>query len=418
MANTWGHDDLLSGVLELVIVSTCNRTELYFTSDELEFEPMISFLSVVSNVPVNEFKQALYRLDNKTAVDHIYRVATGLDSLVLGEPQILGQVTRALELSLEQGSCGAVLSTLFRSAIHAGKRARAETAISRNPASVSSLAAALIAKEVKNLAEAQVVVIGAGEMAELAVEALRKRGVLQIAVINRTLKKAQALAHHWQARAFTFRQLDAWIMKADIVIASTSAPHPIISAAQMEEIMRERQQHPLCIVDIAVPRNIDPAAGQISGVRLFDIDTLDEQVKQLQEVRAGEVPLVEVILEEEKAQFTQYQKTLDMLPLISGLRRQAEMIRNQELQRTFQRLPDLTSAERERIDAMTRALVKKLLASPTERLRVEANCPHAQEYATVARTLFDLEDETSLCAFSNEICQADTEAACPEMYSV
>ena len=167
----------LQQIHELVIVSTCNRTELYFTGETSNFNEIELFLSDIHGVKISDFHHHLYQYKDEAVVDHLYRVSTGLDSLVLGEPQILGQVTRALELALECGACGAVLSHLFRSAIHTGKRARAETAISRNPASISSLAAALVAKEVKDLSIAQVVVIGAGEMAELAVEALRKRGV-------------------------------------------------------------------------------------------------------------------------------------------------------------------------------------------------------------------------------------------------
>jgi glutamyl-tRNA reductase len=406
-----GCGDCLVHIFEMVILSTCNRIELYLTSEKPDFNEIESFLSDAHGMPVSDFHAHLYRLSDEEVVDHLYRVTTGLDSLVLGEPQILGQVTRSLELALGVGACGTVLSRLFRSAIHAGKRARTETAISRNPASVSSLAASLAAREVKNLPAGQVVVVGAGEMAELAVEALRKRGAAQIVVVNRTLERAQSLANRWQAEASTFEHLESLLLEADIVISSTSAPHTIIHAPHMVEIMVQRSHRSMVMVDIAVPRDIDPQVGQIPGVRLYDLDSLDQQVKNLLAERAAEVPQVEAILAEEKARFLEYLSTLDMLPLITELRKQAEAIRYHELERTLHRLPGLTEAERQRIDAMTRSLVKKLLDTPTQRLRIEATCPHASEYATVARTLFDLPGEQGLCAFSNKGCSTTSPSA-------
>lgn len=406
-----GYDCGLQDVVEMVIISTCNRIEIYVGSSKPEFDELETFLSDVHGVSVEDFRGHLYRYTGESVVNHLYRVTTGLDSLVLGEPQILGQVTRSLELALGVGACGAVLSRLFRSAIHTGKRARTETGISRNPASVSSLAASLAAKEVKNLPAAQVVVVGAGEMAELAVEALRKRGVAQIVVVNRTLDRAQSLANRWQAQASTFEHFEDLLLNADIVISSTSAPHTIINAPHMVDIMLKRSHRLMVMIDIAVPRDIDPEVSQIPGVKLFDIDSLDHQVKGLLVERTAEVPRVEAILAEEEARFLEYLHTLDMVPLITELRKQAEAIRQNEVERTLRRLPELTEIERDRIDAMTRSLVKKLLETPTQRLRAEANCPHASEYATVARTLFDLPSEHGLCAFTKQNCSLSIASA-------
>ena len=394
----------LHDVVEMVIISTCNRIEVYVVSSIPGFDEIETFLSNVHGVSVEEFRGHLYRYTGERVVNHLYRVTTGLDSLVLGEAQILGQVKRSFELALGVGACGAVLSRLFRSAIRAGKRARTETAICRNPASVSSLAASLAAKEVKNLPTAQVLVVGAGEMAELAVEALRKRGVAQIVVVNRTLERAQSLANRWQAQASTFEHFEDLLLNADIVISSTSAPHTIINAPHMVDIMLNRSHRIMVMIDIAVPRDIAPDVSRIPGIKLFDIDNLEHQVQSLLAERAAEVPLVEAILAEEETHFLEYLKALDMLPIITELRKQAEAIRQNELERTLRRLPELTEAERNRIDAMTRSLVKKLMETPTQRLRAEANCPHASEYATVARTLFDLPGEHGLCAFSRQKC--------------
>ncbi|MGC8857427.1 MAG: glutamyl-tRNA reductase [Anaerolineae bacterium] len=385
---------------ELIILSTCNRTELYTASSQPAEESLEAFLEETSGVPRAVFHSHLYHYHHLEAAHHLFEVTAGLDSLVIGEPQILGQVTRALELARGQGTVGATLNRLFLAAIHAGKRARTETAISRNPASVSSLAAALAEKVIGDLRRAHVVILGAGEMAELTVEALRKRGTGQIRVINRTLERARILAERWNAEASTFESLPQALNEADILIASTGAPHTLISAAMIRSLGRAR---PLVLIDIAVPRDIDPACAELPGVTLYDIDSLNAQLEHSLAERLAEAPRVRSILEEELARFAEYLRSLDLLPLIADLHQQAEQIRRAELEKTLRRLPNLSESERQRIAAMSEALVKKLLDLPTRRLRAEAACPHAPEYATVTRTLFGLNHD-GLCAFSNEPC--------------
>lgn len=392
-----------AALAEIIILSTCNRTEIYAASSHKSFVDLEAFLADACGVPVREFHQYLYRLVDADVVSHLFNVASGLDSLVLGEPQILGQVTRALELSRGAGAIGPLLSRLFQSAIHAGKRARTETAISRNAASVSSLAAGLCEDSVRDIRTAQIVILGAGEMAELAVEALRKRGAAQITVINRTLERAHALADRWNAGADTFENLETALTRADILIASTGAPHIIIYPEMVSAAMAQRPARPLVLIDIAVPRDIDDSTAHIPNVRLHDIDNLNIHLEQSLAERAAEVPHVEAILAEEVDKFLDYFHSLDMLPLITGMRQRAETIRRDELEKTLRRMPDLSQAERERIDALTQSLVKKLLENPTRRLRSEATCPHAPEYATVARTLFGLSEE-GLCSFSGHSC--------------
>jgi glutamyl-tRNA reductase len=397
----------LHQVVEIVIISTCNRIEIYVASSQPHFHDLEAFLAEVHGSSFETLRPHVYHYTNEEVVRHLYRVTTGLDSLVLGEPQILGQVTRSLELALGVGSCGAVLSRLFRSAIHAGKRARTETAISRNPASVSSLAASLAAKQVSNLPSARIVVVGAGETAEMTVKALSLRGAGNLVVVNRTTERAHSLANRWQAQVATFEQLDDLLLNADIVISSTSAPHTIIHAPLIENIMAQRNHRIMVMIDIAVPRDIEPDIGLIPGVQLFDMDNLILQVNSHLNERAAEIPVVEAILAEEEAQFLEYLHTLDMMPIITELRKQAEAIRQHELERTLRRLPELSLEERQRIDAMTRSLVKKLFETPTQRLRAEASCPQASEYATVARTLFNLSGEPNVCAFSSGKCALD-----------
>jgi glutamyl-tRNA reductase len=352
----------------------------------------------------NRLHPRLFRLEDRAAVRHLFAVAGGLESQVLGEPQILGQVTHALELARGVGAAGPMLSRLFQQAIHMGKRAHTETQISQNPTSVSSLAARLCERSVPNLASAQVVIVGAGEMAELAVEALRKRGVQRLWVLNRTLERARLLADRWQASYDTFENLEQALRQADILIASTSAPHLVIHADMVARAMSARGPRPLVLVDIAVPRDIDPEVSELPHVRLYDIDQLSAQLEGSLAARASQIPLVEAILAEETDRFMDFLDSLDMLPLIAGLRQQAEEVRRVELQKTLRHLPQLTEEEIARIDALTRALVNKLLHTPTRRLRAEAHCPHAPQYATVAQTLFDLPHQGELCHFSGSAC--------------
>jgi len=378
---------------ELVLISTCNRIELYAVSNQLAFAELEIFLSEISGIPEEQFRTHLYRFNDMAAVRHLFEVAAGLDSLVIGEPQILGQVTRALELARGQNTAGSILNRLFQAAIHAGKRTRTETAISRNPASVSSLAASLSERVVHKISEAQIVILGAGEMAELAVEAFRKRGAQKILVVNRTLERAHALAQRWDAQAATFEQLYTALDFADILIASTGAPHTLISSKMVNETMKRRADLPLVLIDIAVPRDIDPDVANILHVKLYDMDSLNAQLEHSLAERMAEVPQVKNILNEELELFGDYLKSLDMLPLIADMRQNAEAIRQNELEKTLRRLPDLTEAEREHIESMTQALVKKLLHAPTHRLHAEATSPRASEYAAVARRLFNLSDE-------------------------
>lgn len=379
-----------SSLSELVILSTCNRTEIYAVTPGLEADELELFLSEARGIPADDFRTYLYHFYDEDAIRHLLRVASGLDSLVLGEPQILGQVTGALEMARGAGSSGPLLSRLFQRAIHAGKRARSESYIARNPASVSSLAASLAEKSVHNLGDVQIVILGAGEMAELAVEALRKRGAVKVMVLNRTLEKADALAKRWQARASTFERMGEALVMADVLISSTGAPHTIISRSMVDRIMERRPSRPLVMIDIALPRDIDPECNRIPNVKVFDMDSLNARLEQSLAQREAEVPKVEAILEEEWASFMAYFNSLDMLPLITEVRQQAEAIRRAELQKTLRRMPDLNEAERARIEALTMALVKKLLDTPTNRLRQQANRPDAPEYASVARTLFGL----------------------------
>lgn len=376
--------------VELAILSTCNRLELYALSHTDRFEPLIEFVAETTGVPRAEFEPHLYCHLGADAVQHLNRVAAGLDSMILGEPQILGQVTDAYESGLSQGAIGPVLSALLRGAIHAGKRARTETAISRNPASVSSVAAQLADSVVHDLKAAQIAVLGAGEMAELAVEALRKRQATHITVVNRTHDRAAQLAARWQARALTFEQLTPALLEADIVIASTGAPHILIKPSAVREVMAQRPDRPLIFIDIAVPRDVDPEVNALPNVRCYDIDQLEARVNGSLVERQQAVPQVEAIVSDETENFMTWLHSLDIAPVIAGLRAKAEVIRRAEVDKTLRHLKDLSEADKRRIEALSEALVSKLLHDPTLRLKAEASNGHAAEYAAALRHLFAL----------------------------
>ena len=382
-------------ITEIILISTCNRIEYYAISSVRSFTELETLLCDSHGISIKKLQQYLYHYTNIDAVHHLFNVAAGLDSLVLGEPQILGQLVNALELARGIGSSGPLLSRFFQSAISAGKRARSETAISRNSTSVSSLAAGLCERSVTELHNSQVAILGAGEMAELAVEALRNRDVNHLTVVNRTLERAHDLAERWNARVDIFENLERVLVRTDILITSTGAPHLIVHPNMVAAAMRQRPNRPLILIDIAVPRDVDPEVENIPNVHLYDIDNLNANLEQSLAGRMAEIPHVEMILAEEEAKFMKFLHSLDMLPLITDMQRQAEAIRQTELQKTLRRLPDLTDLQRTRIEALTQALVRKILDHPTNRLRSEATLPNAPEYAAVVRSLFGLDNHGS-----------------------
>jgi glutamyl-tRNA reductase len=384
------HASRPTGLIELVILSTCNRLELYAVSHTDRFEPLMDFLAETTGIARAEFEAHLYRYRDEQAAAHLTRVAAGLDSLILGEPQILGQVTEAYEAGLGQGSIGPVLSALMRSAIHAGKRARTETTISRNPASISSVAAHLAESVVHDLSGAQIIIVGAGEMAELAVEALRKRHAASITVVNRTHDRAAQLAARWNARALTFEQLHMALVAADIVITSTGAPHILIKSPLVQDVIAHRPDRPLVFIDIAVPRDVDPDVGQLPNVHCYDIDRLEERVSGSLAERQQAVPRVEAIVAEETDRFMSWFHGLDIAPVIASLRAKADAIRRAEVDKTLRHLSHLDEADRRRIEALAESLVSKLLHDPTLRLKAEAGNGHAALYADAVRHLFAL----------------------------
>lgn len=384
------------GMTELVILSTCNRLELYTVAPDQKveawFASLLNFVMETHGLSAVDMEDKFFRLAGREAVRHLFCVASGLDSMILGEPQVLGQVTDAYHLALEHRATGPVLSALFRAAIHAGKRARAETGISRNPATISSVAVKLAEATVGDLAARRVLIVGAGDMAELAVEALRARGVDQITVVNRTRDRAALLAELWGAQALAFEQLTEALAEADIVLTSTGAPHVILTADLARTALAPRPHRPLVCIDIAVPRDIDPEVRRLPNVHYYDIDDLEAHLNGALAERQQEIPRVEAIVVEETQAFWGWLRGLEIVPLIADLRAKADAIRRAEVEKTLRRLPDLGEDERHHIETMTEALVNKLLHDPTRRLKAEANNGHAAQYAAAVRDLFALND--------------------------
>ncbi len=384
----------LAGRGELVILSTCNRLELYAVrapgAAEPAFEALLAFVSETRGHSAAELSDKFYRLTGSAASAHLGRVAAGLDSMVLGEPQILGQVAGAHALAAAHGAVGPVLGALFRAAVHTGKRARAETSISRHPSTISSVAVRLAEQAAGPLAERQVLVIGAGQMAELAVQALRGRGASWITIANRTAARAAALAGRWGAQAVALDDLPQALAAADVALAVTGAPGFVLTPENAGPALAARPERPLVLIDIAVPRDVDPALRVLPNVRYYDLDDLETHLHGGLAERQQAVPRVEAIVAEEMARFEDWLRALAVAPVIADLRAKADAIRRTEVDKTLRRLPNLTPDERQQIELFSEALVNKLLHDPTGRLKAEAGNGHAAEYAAAVRELFAL----------------------------
>lgn len=378
---------------EGVILSTCNRLEVYALAQCMEDGEgaVCRLLEDCHGEDRDTFEPYLYTSADEDAARHLFSVAAGLDSMVLGEHQILGQVTEAMETALAQDAAGKIMSALFRHAIEAGKRARSETGISRGTTSVSHVAVELARKIFGDLSPCHVLLVGAGEMAEMAAKVLTESGAESLSILNRTQERAERLARQFEAQAFGWDELDDALIWADIVISSTAAPHAIIRPDQVHRVNRERRHRPLFIIDIAVPRDVDPEVGHLEGVYLYDIDDLEAVVQQSLEERRREVPKVEKIVAEVEEDFMTWYRSLGVVPTIVALRRGAHTMRETEVERALRRLPDLSESDQEIVQALAKRIVNKLLHHPTVCLKQHAGCSDGYRYAEVARDLFAID---------------------------
>jgi glutamyl-tRNA reductase len=367
---------------EAVCLSTCNRTELYLADESPEAAEDKAEAALLALEA--ELGPALYRLRDEAAARHLFRVAAGLDSLVPGEGEILGQV-RAAHAA---GATGAILDRLFRQALHAGKKARTETAIGESPASVSSAAAALAEQVFGDLRERDVVLIGAGKVGELAIRNLVSRGASIAFVANRTADRAQELASRFGGTPLSLERVGEALAHADVVISSTSAPGWTLTREVVERSLPLRKGRPLFLIDLAVPRDLEPTIHELDGCYLYDIDDLEAVVAETIADRSREAERAEKIVADETDRFRAWQASLRVVPAIASLRARAEEIRAAELDRA-----KLSAAERRAAESVTAAVLNKLLHLPTIRMKQAAAAADGVIYADAVRHLFGLEDE-------------------------
>ena len=377
---------------EAVGLSTCNRTELYLASEEpddvLDARASASLLALAGDDGA-ALAPVVYRLGDDSAALHLFRVAAGLDSLVPGEGEILGQVRDAFEV----GVTGPLLDRLFRQALHAGRRARVETAIGESPASVPAAAAALAQQVFGDLDGRPVLLVGAGKMSELTARNLRSRGGLIAAVANRTVAHGEELAARVESRAVGLEEIPALLATADVVITSTSAPGFVIDPATAAPALRSRRGRPILFVDLAVPRDVDPGLATIDGCFVYDIDDLESVVEASLAGRRVEAVRAEQIVAVEAERFREWQASLAVVPAIASLRARAEEIRSGELAKAEGRLGRLPESERRLVESVTSQIVAKILHLPTVRMKEAAAGADGVGYADVVRHLFGLGEE-------------------------
>jgi glutamyl-tRNA reductase len=385
-----------SGIHEAAAISTCNRTELYLVvSDPVEAESTaLGVLTRQAEIRPTELLGHLYSLRSGEAARHLFRVAAGLDSMILGEAEVQGQVKRAYELALVEGGTGPILNRLFRGALAAGGRARAETGISERGLSISSVAVELARRTLGDLSDRRVLVIGAGETAELVAKALVARGVSTVFVANRHYDRAIGLAQRFSGSAVRFEELPEQLKAADIVVSATNSPHHIVERDDIAEVMRTREGRPLLLVDIAVPRDIEPACREISGVSLHDIDDVQQIVERNLSGREAEGRKAERLLDGELDRFERWLASLEVVPAIASLRERGDEVARRVLAENEPRWESLSEADRERIGAMAKAIVSRLLHEPTLRMKRSAGSDDAYLYVSALRELFGLDAET------------------------
>jgi glutamyl-tRNA reductase len=382
-------------IQEAVAISTCNRTELYLAvSNDVDAETAaLGILARQAEIRPTELVSHLYSLRNRAAARHLFRVTAGLDAMVVGETEIQGQVKRSYELALVEGTTSAIMNRLFREALAAGKRIRTETRIAEGRLSVSSVAVQLARETLGDLSGRRVVIVGAGETGELTAKALVEAGVTSVFVANRHYDRAIGLAQRFGGEALRFDDLPAELTRADIVVSSTGSPHQIVEREGLEAVMNARGGRPLLLIDIAVPRDIDPRVAELEGVVLRDIDHLQHLIERNLSGRESEARHADKLIDHELERFTRWLETLEVVPTISALRERADAIVRKALAENEERWEALTDADRERIELLASTIAKRLLQQPILRLRARDDEHVTYAYVQALRELFGLDDE-------------------------
>jgi len=382
----------LPAIAEALIVSTCNRVELYAATKDPDTATatLRRFLADYHAVPLEEIEQHLYDHQGEAVIRHLFRVASSLDSMIIGEPQILGQIKTAYGYAMEFKTAGLILNRFLHKAFSVAKRVRTETGIASSAVSVSFAAVELARKIFDRLDDKAVMIIGAGEMCELAARHFVSNGVTRVLVTNRTFERAEKLAAEFQGRAVPFEQFTDHLATVDIILTSTGAPTFILGQKQMEDILRRRKNRPMFLIDIAVPRDVDPKVNQLDNIYLYDVDDLQGVVQANLKERQKEAHRAEVIVGEEIGQFHLWLANLEVKPTIVALRKRFEEICAQEMAKTFSNHKDLTDQQRRGIETMANAIVNKVLHRPIAVLKRTQNESSGEDYVDAVRQLFDL----------------------------
>ncbi len=372
-----------------IILSTCNRTEVYAMDNQPAEEASINFLNTVTRVSFTDLLPHIYLRKNETAFQHLFSIASGLNSMIIGEFEILGQVGQALKAAEKMSMVNLPLRSIFQSAIRTGRRVREETGISKNALSASSIALDLASKVVGDLSKCKMLVIGTGEAGRLVIKVAKDRGTSQIVVASRTMERASTLAKTIGGIPISMDKLQEELTTCNIVVGCAGAPHPILSVNYVSEVMRKRQALPLAIIDIAVPRNVEPGVEKINNVFLYNIDDLTQITDLHREQRKTEIESALAIIADEVNMFASWWRALDVRPVVSALMEKAEDIRSAQLKKTLKKLPSLSDKERKSLEAMTRSIVTKILKDPVQHLKVNSN--YNPDYTDIVSRLFRLD---------------------------
>lgn len=382
-------------ILENVIVSTCNRTEIYAVVDQLHTGRFYvkQFLASYFDIPMDQFSQYLFLHEQDEAIDHLFRVTAGIDSMVLGETQILGQVKSSFLAGQEIGTTGTVFNQLFKQAVTLAKRAHSETAIGENAVSVSYAAVELGKKIFGSLKNKHVVILGAGKMGELAIKNLQGSGADRITVINRTFEKAEVLADKFGGMAKPLNQLQCALLEADILISSTGSTDFVIDLELMQFVEKLRKGKPLFMVDIAVPRDMDPRIGDLQNVFLYDIDDMQGIVEANLAERERAAKQISGMIEQEAEQFNDWLGTLGVVPVISALREKALGIQAETMESIENKMPDLTDREKKILNKHTKSIINQLLKEPILQAKEMGTAKKSREQLELFMQIFGIEEE-------------------------
>jgi glutamyl-tRNA reductase len=391
---------LVKDIKEFIVLSTCNRVEILFTTERQKEakESVIEFLCHLSGITRSELEPALYIHENQDAIRHMFRVGASLDSMIVGEPQILGQVKEAYRTAVDRKSSSVILNRLMHRTFSLAKKIRTETAIAGSPVSISFAAVELAKKIFGDLQGKTCLLMGAGEMAELVARYLLNSRIAKILVTNRTFSRAVKLADQFHGKAVSFDEIDDQLLATHIVITSTSSQEPIITSDQVRMAMRGRKNKPLFFIDIAVPRNVEPQVNEIDNVYVYDIDDLRGIVELNMSQRRGEAVKAERMVDEEVIRFSEWLRTLDVVPTIVALKDKCERICRNELKKTLSSFGDLTPKQRKGVENLTASISKKILNDPILFLKRKEARASRDLYLDVARKLFHLDqnnDDTS-----------------------